>query len=70
MWLPVLDHKVNRHTGGLENKSGYILVSYEVNRHTGGLEIIECRFRISTIVNRHTGGLENLYSMRARVGFR
>ena len=29
---------VNRHTGGLENRSGQLKTLLIVNRHTGGLE--------------------------------
>ena len=57
MWAK--SHRVNRHTGGLENNDGTCEVSCTVNRHTGGLEIFWHIVKTFVPVNRHTGGLEN-----------
>ena len=61
MWLPVLDHKVNRHTGGLEMHTILLCMLLLVNRHTGGLEMQAPICSGSWLVNRHTGGLEIFY---------
>ena len=60
MWLPVLDHKVNRHTGGLEKFNTPLSGLDTVNRHTGGLEIATHTRLLYMCVNRHTGGLEKI----------
>ena len=58
MWAK--SHRVNRHTGGLENRTTGDKTMYGVNRHTGGLEMAHDFINKSIAVNRHTGGLESL----------